>query len=314
MLLNRILVKHRTPEDLAIVHSQQDQMLFTSKARKSGPHKGIPPLDLRIFSNLSVSSHVGQIVLKLTALLSRYNVSEVVSDRAWIAAALEKAGISSDGIFTQPVGTDLSLAVATANTLAATSRKGPGLSESLGNSWTQPAAVISGDFQSFYAARMFSAQRGYLILTRDQAAYPGYTVPGALSGSDRFTVTKDEAYLVRFPSGQPQLKPTGFWSLTIYGENQYLIPNELGRYNLGDRSGLTYEDGTPVGTSVGKELEILIQAGDVRPPENRMTNWLPAPCGGGTFMMSFRFYGAEESMLNGTWEYPVVTKVTAVRG
>ncbi|KUL85036.1 hypothetical protein ZTR_07758 [Talaromyces verruculosus] len=122
----------------------------------------------------------------------------VVSDRAWIAGALEKAGISSDGTFTQPEGTDLSLAVATANTLAATSRNVFGLSESLGNSWTQTAAVISDDFQSFYAARMFSAQRGYLILTRDQVAYPGYTLPGALSGSDRFSITKEEAYIVRF--------------------------------------------------------------------------------------------------------------------
>jgi hypothetical protein len=313
MLLNRILLKHRTLEDLAIVHSQQDQMLFTPKARESGPHKGIPPLDLRIFSNLADSSDIGQAVLNLTALLSRYNPPEVLSDRAWIAAALEKAGISPEGTFTQPEETDLSLAVTTANTLAITSRNAPGLSESLGNNWTQPAAIISGDFQSFYAARIFSAQRGYLILTRDQAAYPGYTLPGALSGSDRFTITKDEAYIVRFPSGQPQLKRTGFWSLTIYGEDQYLIPNELGRHNIGDRSGLIYEDGTPINNSVGKEFRILIQAADVRPQEKLASNWLPAPSGGGTFMMSFRFYGAEESMLNGTWEYPLVTKAAALR-
>lgn len=96
MLLNRILVKRQTPEDLAIVHVQQDQMLFTPKARGTGPHKGIPPLDLQIFSNLADSSDIGQTVLSLTTLVSRYNQSEVLSDRAWIVAALEKAGISPD--------------------------------------------------------------------------------------------------------------------------------------------------------------------------------------------------------------------------
>ncbi|PCG97271.1 protein of unknown function DUF1254 [Penicillium occitanis (nom. inval.)] len=136
MLLNRMLVKHWTSEDLSIVHSQQGRMLFTPKARGAGPHKGIPPLDLQIFLNLADSLDIGQTILSLTALLSRYNPPEVVSDRAWIAVALEKAGISSDGTFTQPEGTDLSLDVARANTLAATSRNVSGLSESLCNSWT----------------------------------------------------------------------------------------------------------------------------------------------------------------------------------
>lgn len=54
--------------------------------------------------------------------------------------------------------------------------------------------------------------------------------------------------------------------MTIYGEDQYLITNQLGRYNLGDRL-LTYEDGAFVSNSMEKELQILIQAGNVRPPE-----------------------------------------------
>ncbi|KAL4733215.1 hypothetical protein BDV11DRAFT_175897 [Aspergillus similis] len=192
-------------------------------------------------------------------------------------------------------------------------RKASCYSEPLGNNWTQPAASISGNFGSHYAARMFSAQRGYLILSRDQAAYPGYTNPGCASGADRFFIGPEEAYILTFASGMPRLKESGFWSLTIYGEDQFLVPNDRGVYNLGDRSGLVDRDGRELERGEGREFKILIQAADAYPPQEWVKNWLPAPRGEGTFMMSFRFYGAEEAMFDGTWVYPVVEKVGALR-
>ncbi|KAL3454149.1 hypothetical protein BJX65DRAFT_301936 [Aspergillus insuetus] len=329
MLLNRILVKYRTPEDLAKVHSIQDSMVFTPVSRPTGPHKELPPLDLPAMLatiNDSTPETLATSILTLLATLHPHNPSIVYSDREAITRTLILAGLSfkSDKkeTFNQPENTSLVHAVSIAESLAATSRQSPGLSEKMGNSWTQPAAAVSGDFGSRYAARMFSAQRGYLILTRDQAAYPAYTLPGKASGSDRFAISRDEAYILTFTTGPPRVKESGFWSLTIYGADQFLIPNERRVYNLGDRSGLVDLHGKALALAhdtraEGEErqvFKILIQAADVRPPEERVRNWLPAPAGGGVFMISFRFYGACQEMFDGGWVYPVVEKVGAVRG
>ncbi|KAL3488015.1 hypothetical protein BJX62DRAFT_253608 [Aspergillus germanicus] len=307
MLLNRILVKYRTPEDLAKVHSIQDSMAFTPVSRPTGPHKEIPPLDLPAMLatiNDSTPETLATSILTLLATLHPHNPSIVCSDRESITRTLMLAGLSftSDkkGTFTQPENTSLFHAVSIAEFLAATSRQSPGLSEKMGNSWTQPAAAVSGDFGSRYAARMFSAQRGYLILTRDQAAYPAYMLPGKASGSYRFAISRDGAYILTFTTGPPCRRV----------------------YNLGDRSGLVDLHGKALalthdtlGEGEARQVfKILIQAADVRPPEEWVRNWLPAPAGSGVFMISFRFYGSCQEMLDGGWVYPVVEKVGAVRG
>ncbi|KAL2847767.1 hypothetical protein BJY01DRAFT_234163 [Aspergillus pseudoustus] len=332
MLLNRILVKYRTPEDLAKVHLIQDSMLFTPVSRPMGPHKDIPPLDLPAMLNTiddSTPETLARSILILLATFHNNNPSIVPTDREAINQTLTLAGISMEtNTFIQPPNTSLPHTISTANTLASTSRQPLGLSERMGNDWTQPASAISGNFTSFYAARMFSAQRGYLILTRDQAAYPAYTVPDAVSGSDRFSIAGDEAYVLTFTSGPPRVHDVnvngnetqigGFWSLTIYGVDQFLVPNGRHVWNLGDRSGLRDLEGQPLRNNKrqgeAQVFKILIQAADVRPPENWVGNWLPAPSGGGVFMISFRFYGACEEMFDGRWVYPVVEKVGAVKG
>ncbi|KAL3456034.1 hypothetical protein BJX64DRAFT_297050 [Aspergillus heterothallicus] len=325
MLLNRILVNSRTTEDLAKVHSIQDSMSFTPVPRTTGPHENTPPLDIPSMLatiNASTPETLAISILTLLANLHPHNPSIVPTDRETITRTLTLAGLSLPSkSFTQPPNTSLAAAITTANTLASTSRHSPHLSEKLGNNWTQPAAAVSGNFASRYAARMFSAQRGYLILTRDQAAYPAYTIPRQASGADRFRISRDEAYLVTFHSGPPRVKESGFWSLTIYGEDQFLVPNAAGVCNLGDRSGLRDLSGRVVGRQGGvKEdygepqvFKILIQAADVAPPEEWVRNWLPAPAGGGVFMFSFRFYGACEAMFDGSWVYPVVEEVNALR-
>jgi hypothetical protein len=64
----------------------------------------------------------------------------------------------------------------------------------------------------------------------------------------------------------------------VYGADQYLVPNELGRYVIGDRSTqLKYEDGGLVyggdGGLSGNGMEdgrfqVLLQPADIPPPNN----------------------------------------------
>ncbi|WP_085507199.1 DUF1214 domain-containing protein [Thalassobacillus devorans] len=103
-------------------------------------------------------------------------------------------------------------------------------------------------------------------------------------------------YILHF--NKDQLPPVeAFWSVTMYGSDFYLVPNEINRYAIGDRTeGLEYnEDGS---------LDIYIQKDR---PINNVSNWLPAP--EGDFNLVLRMYQPFARILNGTYEVPGVKRV-----
>jgi hypothetical protein len=105
------------------------------------------------------------------------------------------------------------------------------------------------------------------------------------------------AYSVTFVGGQlPPVK--GFWSLTLYNQHHFFSPNEMKRYSVGTKSKtlVTAPDGS---------LTIYVQS---TPPEgDKRANWLPAPKE--NFVLYIRTYWPEDSILNGSWTPPIVTKV-----
>ena len=85
-----------------------------------------------------------------------------------------------------------------------------------------------------------------------------------------------------------------FWSLTMYGADDFLVDNPINRYTIGDRSDLKYnEDGS---------LDVYIQ--NEQPAHDKEPNWLPAPKG--AFTVTMRIYWPKESYLNGSWKIPAV--------
>lgn len=95
---------------------------------------------------------------------------------------------------------------------------------------------------------------------------------------------------LRFPpGGGPPCD--GFWSLTVYGTDMFLVDNEIDRYSIGDRTpGLRHdEDGS---------LPLVIGAS--RPADTR--NWLPAPAG--PYAMGLRVYEGRSSVVDATWFPP----------
>ncbi len=127
-------------------------------------------------------------------------------------------------------------------------------------------------------------------LTAD-ASYPNCLVDetGAkLDGSRK--------YIIHFDKGQTP-PANAFWSLTMYGPDEFLIDNPINRYAIGDRSNLKYNaDGS---------LDIYIQ--NERPSKDIESNWLPAPKG--PFSVTMRLYWPKESYLNGTWNIPPIRAV-----
>ncbi|MFT7548880.1 MAG: hypothetical protein ACI9VI_002727 [Candidatus Azotimanducaceae bacterium] len=87
-----------------------------------------------------------------------------------------------------------------------------------------------------------------------------------------------------------------FWSLTAYGQDLYLVENEINRWSISDRTpGLFYdEDGS---------LTIHISA--VRPVN--IANWLPVPSG--PYLMGMRVYEGHDSVIACEWFPPSLTRV-----
>jgi hypothetical protein len=90
----------------------------------------------------------------------------------------------------------------------------------------------------------------------------------------------------------------GFWSLTLYNQHHFFEINKLNRYSLGTKNkSLKYKaDGS---------LTFYVQAG---PPAREFNNnWLPAPKNA-DFSLFLRAYWPKDSVLNGSWTPPAVTK------
>ena len=114
-------------------------------------------------------------------------------------------------------------------------------------------------------------------------------------------------YAITFPkNGLPPVDRTrgGFWSLTMYDKDYYMLPNSPnGRTNIGtvnlDANELEFaKDGSLTLTISSKE-----------PADSRArSNWLPAP--NDQFALIVRTYVPTEQILNGTYTLPNVEKST----
>jgi len=111
-----------------------------------------------------------------------------------------------------------------------------------------------------------------------------------LNGTNQYTVT--------FAKGQtPPVR--GFWSLTLYNEHHFFVPNDIKRYSLGTKSkSLKYNDDGSV--------TIYVQAD--APAEAHRDNWLPAPKGA-DFSLFMRSYWPKVEITNGSWAPPPVKQV-----
>ncbi len=142
-----------------------------------------------------------------------------------------------------------------------------------------------GDFGTAYTYRAMVALVGLGANTVDVAIYPKTAEDengAALSG--------EKTYTLHFSELPPTLG-RGFWSVTAYGEDDFLIANPLDRYCVNDRSLFELnEDGT---------LDIVLSKDA---PEN-VANWLPVS--EGNFHLFMRIYLPDMDALD-TWQPPVI--------
>jgi hypothetical protein len=148
------------------------------------------------------------------------------------------------------------------------------------------------DFGTDYLTRTAVAKSNILVNAPAQAKYFYQDLDkdgGRLNGSNRYTVT--------FAKGQTP-PVNGFWSLTLYSQYHFFVPNEINRYSVGtkNRDLVLNADGS---------LTFYVQAD---PPQgDQRKNWLPAPKGA-DFSLFMRAYWPKIAALDGSWTPQPVEK------
>ncbi|MGW4352180.1 DUF1254 domain-containing protein [Nocardia sp. NPDC004582] len=157
----------------------------------------------------------------------------------------------------------------------------------------QPGWIYSttgGAFGVDYNARAAVANFALGENLPQDAVYPSGTTDATgapLDGANN--------YVMHFDAGK--LPPVqGFWSLTAYDADGYLIPNPINRYAIGDRNKFTPN---PDGS-----VDLYLQA--TSPGPDKEANWLPVATGPFTLMM--RLYWPQQSVIDRTWTPPAVTR------
>lgn len=182
------------------------------------------------------------------------------------------------------------------------------------NGWSVIRSDSAGNFGDDYRLRAQISITGYLMLQAPAALYPSWSdgsTNSPLQG-DVLELGAGESYLYTF-SGKPPLDELGFWSLAVYDADGYLIKNARNVFSLGDRSSITYPTGdlvySPTSSPNNDEpFQLLVQPADITPPENWLSNWIPGPSGGGKLTALLRFYNAGQELLDGRYQFPVVSK------
>lgn len=299
--------------NLDLVHTLQDQILVTNTSQAAGNQ--YPWLSSIQGVDKSKSPAVN--VLELLAQYAPASNPTITSDADTVRQKLRAAGVVSSNTTSFTLQPGVSLDKANQTALAAATSATLNATESLGNGWGTIQTNKTGNFGTDYNLRTSIAAGGYLMLTAPDAIYPTWrNASDKSNSSSNIILSQGEALLYTF-SAKPPLAQTGFWSLTLYDSDNFLVANERNVYGVGDRSNLTYADGTPVygntsQTGEQEQFQVLIQPSNVAPPANWTANWLPAPEAGLGFHVVLRWYGAQGKLLSGGYEYPRVTRVEAV--
>ncbi|HMH08836.1 MAG TPA: DUF1214 domain-containing protein, partial [Terriglobales bacterium] len=106
------------------------------------------------------------------------------------------------------------------------------------------------------------------------------------------------SYVMHFTKADiPPIHPQGFWSLTVYDKEYFLVSNSINRYSLSPRDQL---QPNPDGS-----MDLYIQKES--PGPDKQANWLPAP--DGEFILMLRLYWPKDEAVNGAWVPPPVRRI-----
>lgn len=181
------------------------------------------------------------------------------------------------------------LEAAPAAALAQLAERFPHLAPAV-NGWMDITDTM-GVYGDHYIKRAIVSMVGLGANPAEDAIYPVLQVDAdgkPLDGGNR--------YVIRFEGDA--LPPAGaFWSVTMYDAQGFQAANELDRFAIGDRDGLT----------IGADGSIELYLQHENPGPDKVANWLPAPLG--ALGVTMRIYEPLPAALSGAWVPPAVRRV-----
>ncbi len=141
-----------------------------------------------------------------------------------------------------------------------------------------------------------ASDRFCLMPVIDGWAADGFYPIARFDGSGR-VLNGSNGYVMHFTVADiPPIHPRGFWSITLYDAEYFLVPNAINRYSLSPRDPLQRNPDGSIDLYFQKEF----------PGSDKESNWLPAP--GGDFILMMRVYWPKDEVLDGTWVPPAVRR------
>ena len=208
-------------------------------------------------------------------------------------ARLERIGIvqgKSYDLSKQPAVVQKALKRASIDGLKLMKRSIPHFGK-LVNNWTVSTDTM-GVYGNAYLKRATVTLIGLGALPAEDAVYPVCT-----ADKDGNKIMGEHNYVLHF--NKNEIPPANaFWSLTMYDEEGFQVPNKLNRFAIGDRDNLKFnKDGS---------LDLYIQ--HKSPGKAKESNWLPAPAKG-ALGITLRLYSPKAEVLDGRWVPPYIVRV-----
>jgi len=256
---------------------------------------GIPALNTSLPGSPPYKETSAAFIGYLNFLLGRV---KPVSSEMTLLAQFGRIGIGADRPFSTSILSEETLYAINAGISDAKSEVNAVIkSYPLVNGWTKSLDGFGTreEMGTRYLARAYFALNGLYGMPSYEAVYPQSRVDAAGAAYD-----SANQYTITFPAGElPPIEEPGFWSLTIYNANGFLVANTLNRYSIGSLS---------KGYVLNPDGSLTIYIQSTQPSEDKVSNWLPAPTSG-SFSLALRLYLPLEAATNGTWMPPGVTKV-----
>jgi hypothetical protein len=151
------------------------------------------------------------------------------------------------------------------------------------NGWNM-AVDNMGTYGTSYRQRAVVALAGLGANLPADAIYPA-----AFVDADGKPLDGANKYVLHFDKGKTP-PAAAFWSLTMYDNQGFQVPNPINRFAIGDRDKLKFND--------DGSLDIYIQPES--PGADKESNWLPSPKSG-AIGPTMRIYSPRTEALDGTW-------------
>jgi hypothetical protein len=286
-----------TPEDYATVHKIQDELTLAplsayGKAYTPAPGKVDPAIDMKTPVRDQVDKMDMATYFGVMAEAMKKN-PPAPADQA-LVERLAKIGIGPGQDFEPgklPAGLAIALKaapkLARAKIMAHVKDAG-----ALENGWI--VATRTGQYGAEYLQRATVTAIGLGANRPQDAVYPT-----SEKDADGHDYSGSHKYVIHLDKGMgPPVK--GFWSLTMYDDKYFFVPNPLNRFTLSQRNKFT--------TNPDGSVDLYLQKDN--PGGDKEANWLPAPSS--KFILMLRLYWPSEanpSVLDGTWNPPAVKRV-----